>query len=73
MILMTKFQEEMRSMIVSPRYGTQHKLCIHVHVIHNRIALGTELKNMGLAATKPVFGVSDKVSFKSVSSAIETS
>ena len=28
---------------------------------------------MGLVATKPVFGVSDKVSFKSVSSATETS
>ena len=27
---------------------------------------------MGLAATKPVFGVSDKASFKSISSATET-
>ena len=29
--------------------------------------------NMGLVATKPVFGVSDKVSFKPVSSATGTS
>ena len=29
--------------------------------------------NMGLDATKPVFGVSDKASYKPVSSATETS
>ena len=32
-----------------------------------------ELKNLGLVPTKPVFGVSDKVRFKPVSSTTETS
>ena len=29
MILMTQFQEKMRSRIVSVRYGTQHQLYVH--------------------------------------------
>ena len=40
--------------------------------LHQKLFMRFLLTNLGSIATKPVFGVSDKVSFRPVSSATET-
>ena len=40
--------------------------------LHQKLFMRFLLANLGSIATKPVFGVSDKVSFRPVSSATET-
>ena len=42
-------------------------------VIADRSELDEYLKHLGLVLTKPVFGISDKVTFKPISSATKTS
>ena len=49
----------------TPLNIVQDFLCVAIQKIHTG--------KLGLVARKPVFGVSDKASFKTVSSATETS
>ena len=46
---------------------------MHRNLCYNQTGIEAVWQNVGLVARKPVFGVSDKASFKPVSSATEIS